>query len=442
MVLVLSLAAVALLMSPILDRDQDEDPGRSLDPLVSEARLADTDVDLEARYVDPVDGDDGREGTSPDLAWRSLATALTRVEPGQTLFLMDGEYTEQADATSHYHLTRSGTADDWIRIAAMPDHRPILVATEATALTVEGNYIEVAGLRVEGRGFSADGPPAVGLAVENAHHVQLMGNQVSGMPQAGIAAVGSSKLWIEGNEVFDNGQLGRSGGGIVILEPTDHGQEPAVDGFHDRIVANIVYGNERRAGAEPAQTGNGILIDHGGSPSVGRTLIANNLLVDNAGPGVQVSQATFVDIVHNTFFQNGRTADGGVEAAPFRTELSFVDVGQVLVLNNLAWTRPGQPGLQTTGPGEITRAGNLFVEVEDGAGGLVSGAGPDDVSTAVPPPLINPSIDVAGADFRPQPGAARLGDPKAGPVRVDRDADGNRRPAASETDAGAYQGQD
>jgi hypothetical protein len=64
-------------------------------------------------FVDPNRGDDAHEG-SEDLPWQTLAHALHKLKPGDTLYLRAGVYYEKPA------LTRSGTAEAPITIASYP----------------------------------------------------------------------------------------------------------------------------------------------------------------------------------------------------------------------------------------------------------------------------------------------------------------------------------
>ncbi len=71
------------------------------------------------RFVDPVRGDDGHDG-SESSPWRSLAHAQSQLKPGMTLYLRGGIYYEK------FALTRSGTAGSPITIAAHPGELAII----------------------------------------------------------------------------------------------------------------------------------------------------------------------------------------------------------------------------------------------------------------------------------------------------------------------------
>ena len=70
-------------------------------------------------YVDPARGDDTHDG-SIGKPWKTLQHGVRRLKPGDTLYLRGGIYYEKV------YLTRSGTADSPIVIAAYPGELPVL----------------------------------------------------------------------------------------------------------------------------------------------------------------------------------------------------------------------------------------------------------------------------------------------------------------------------
>lgn len=72
-----------------------------------------------ALFVDPTTGDDRNDGAK-GKPWRTLQVAVKRLKPGDTLYLRGGVYPEKV------YLTRSGTAEAPIVVAAYPGELPIL----------------------------------------------------------------------------------------------------------------------------------------------------------------------------------------------------------------------------------------------------------------------------------------------------------------------------
>ncbi|MEL7155125.1 MAG: right-handed parallel beta-helix repeat-containing protein [Actinomycetota bacterium] len=396
----------------------------------------DTDPDL--LWVDPANGDDGNDGQTSATAWASLQRAMDALEPGQTLHLMSGRYQELLEEDyAHYILTNGGTEDAWVTITAAPGERPVLAPNGGNALVIRADYVEIVGLDVVGEGYGIDNPYGWGVLVHNAHHVRIKGNRVSQMPVGGIGTIGSSNVEILYNEVFQNSYWGtEQGSGISVWHATDLGFGPAVDGYHDAIVGNVVYGNENKVysrfvpGQQAITDGNGIIIDQTDeSGYTGRFLIANNVVFDNGGRAVIVNESSRVDVVHNTTFGNGRTEEllGG------KTELAAARSSDVQFLNNLAWSRPGAESMRMTDVRDITMGGNVFVTDIH--------TGPDtdlDLVIDTDPGLVSPGVDPEVSDFQPLPSSLLVGRAIPTSPHVPFDAILGARPAAGGT-VGAYE---
>lgn len=70
-------------------------------------------------FVDAARGDDGNAGTA-EAPWKTLAHALRRLKPGDTLYLRGGAYHERV------YLSRSGTAEAPITIASHPGELAVI----------------------------------------------------------------------------------------------------------------------------------------------------------------------------------------------------------------------------------------------------------------------------------------------------------------------------
>jgi len=72
-----------------------------------------------AYYVEPVQGDDANDGTV-ERPWKTMQHGVRQLKPGDTLYLRKGIYYESV------YLTRSGTEESPIVIAAYPGELPVL----------------------------------------------------------------------------------------------------------------------------------------------------------------------------------------------------------------------------------------------------------------------------------------------------------------------------
>lgn len=91
---------------------------------------------VSAAFVSPA-GSDSNPGTESS-PWRTIGYALTRLEPGQTLYVRGGTYTENIKNP----VIRAGRPDARIRVAAYRGERPVLVGllwlTRPSYWTIDG----------------------------------------------------------------------------------------------------------------------------------------------------------------------------------------------------------------------------------------------------------------------------------------------------------------
>lgn len=226
------------------------------------------------------------------------------------------------------------------------------------------------------------------------------------MPVGGIGTVEASNIEIIENRVHDNSFWGpEQGSGISMWHSVDAGTEAAADGYHNRIIGNLLYRNENKVFSQwrdhdVITDGNGIIIDQSRDTGyTGRTLVANNVAFDNGGRGILVLESDRVDVVHNTTYHNGRTP--GLEGGP--VELGAGNADDVVFANNLAWSLPGAPALTAMDTTALVTEGNVLVT--DHAD---QPAGPTDLVVADDPGVRRPSIDPELADFRPTPDSLLL----------------------------------
>jgi hypothetical protein len=394
-------------------------------------------------FVRP-DGSDAADGQTVETAWRSLEAALERIEAGHVVYVMDGVYHQPRceGCGSHFRLDTSGTPEAWVRVLNFPGHRPEIRADTGTAIEVVGSYIEFSGFQLTGDGFSASNNWGFGIMVEDGHDLRVTDNIIYGFPLSGIGAFHTSRLSIEDNVVSDNAWWSPdAGSGISILWPRDYGLPPDPEGYHDRVVGNVVFGNENRVPTPDyapdglVSDGNGIIIDQTlTSEYPGRILVMNNVAVNNGGKGINVFRSAHVDVVHNTLYRNGFSQAMYGENGDLAVSRSV----DVRVLNNLIEPSDDRRAVVTHDSEGVEMVGNVI------AGGLAPGDSLDrttNVVTAGPAGFVNPDLDAAEADFSLTAGSPAI--ERAAeldlPVSVDHAA--GLRPAGSAPDAGAYQRQ-
>ncbi len=388
-------------------------------------------------HINPSSGNDDNDGKSASSAWKSLQTGLRRVQPGQTLLLHGGDYTElKVPGQAHYSVDRGGNANNWVKIAAAPGQRPTIVANNGTGLLVQAPYVEVSGLTIRGSGFSTSNNWGAGISVSGTHHVRVVGNSVSRMAASGISVTRSSNIHVLSNDVFENAFWSPlQGSGISFWEPKNKGFGADSAGFHDRVEGNRVYKNENKVKSqfknyEHITDGNGIILDSGtDSGYTGRTLVANNLVYGNGGRGILVWKHNNVDILFNTAYQNGQT-DGILGGA---TEIAAGRGNDITIANNVGWARSGLPALVWDGVSNSDSYNNVLIT--DSPSGAASSR---DIMHSGNPGFRNASTNSSNADFRPSSGSMLQNKGQSMPWYIKTDMVGTSR-ANGTPDIGAFE---
>jgi parallel beta-helix repeat protein len=346
------------------------------------------------------EGNDSNNGLSKTTAFRTLQKAADLTQPGDTVLVMNGTYTKtledkQSEDNSVLRITRSGTDKRYITYKAMSGHTPkIFVDFNYAGIRINASYIVIDGFTVEGnlpnlsfeeanaaaRGtdeaaalqnykFNSNGigsfPDAENPAT--VHHLIIRNNTVFNHPAGGIFSNSSDYVRIENNTVYNNAYYSAyANSGISFYK------SKAVDSRRDIkmfIRNNTIFKNENKVpfwfsnAANPAQRvitdGNGIIIDDSrntqGTDNVvytGKFLVANNVVFDNGGRGINVFSSNGVVARNNTTFQNGRT--------PGFTELAVGDADDVKFVENIFVSRPDREPILEFNATNVVFERNLF----------------------------------------------------------------------------------
>ncbi len=124
-------------------------------------RAARQDAGLPKTYYVSPSGDDSRDGLSIATAWRSPTTAVSRVDVGDTVYILDGTW-----PTEQLEVTRSGIDVAPIRVAAYDS--PTNGMPEVNAFNAAGSNIHIHGLKAVDGGTSGSHNVVSNCDVNNA----------------------------------------------------------------------------------------------------------------------------------------------------------------------------------------------------------------------------------------------------------------------------------
>jgi parallel beta-helix repeat protein len=422
-----------------------------------------------ATYYVSGNGNDTDTGRSETQAFRTLQKAADQTQPGDTVLVMNGEYTYPDPNNNILTINRSGTPDKWITYAAYPGHTPKLKSRNWQAISVQGvGYIVIEGFTIEGnrdeityeealaQKDNLNSPLTAGNCIgvstvyndpnKRSHHIMIRKNTVSKCPGAGIYTNHADYITIEDNVVYDNAFYSPyATSGISNYQNWNSDQSTGVKMI---IRRNVIYRNQNLvpfyySNSDPNKRnitdGNGIIIDDGrntqdfsgnkGRPYTGRTLIENNLVYENGGRGIHVFLSDNVDIINNTTYRNSAHPD--IKEG----EITAIWADDVRVYNNIISARSDRPANMIAGtPG--TPAGSETITFDYNL--VYSGTGftSDQPNNKVG---VDPQfVDVDARDFTLQPESPAIDAGSSDPAAPD-DLAGARRPQGKGVDIGAYE---
>lgn len=339
-------------------------------------------------YVSAEIGDIANPGTL-EAPFPRIQQAADKTEPGDTVFVMDGEYkniTSQSVLDSRFvlQIRRSGTSDNWITYRNLPGHKPKLKFNSFGGIAVWASYIKIQGFEIEGNlatydfdrafekredlGGGGDDEPCteescegdnqgVGIAIDNPpeleqggypHHIIIEDNVVYNTTGGGISSIGADYLEIKDNLVYRTAWYSPRGqSGISVLTPRNF--DDRQDVYRITITGNASHSSYNFFPCycppapffERVSDGNGIILDRGDeipedadAPYSGRYLVANNLVYNNGAMGINVLKTANVDVFNNTAY--GNLVNPEIQFAS--AQIAVRESRSIRVYNNIAYT--------------------------------------------------------------------------------------------------------
>jgi parallel beta-helix repeat protein len=431
-----------------------------------------------------------------ELPYRSIQKASDLTNPGDTVWLRNGTY---APVT----ITRSGDASAQIVYKAVPGHTPE-ITTSGTgawrAVWLKASYLVFDGLVLTGNAGNvtleqarADGKAKTPSSIANVndsgfdsldsryngsglspseviHHITIVNSTVRRFGCAGISLWGDY-LTAKNNKVYENSWYSRYGcSGMSAFTTRNFDNNP---GYRNKFIGNMMWNNKSLVIYNFDGTltdGNGFIFDvdetnigvagqtgfkeKGGY--TGRTLIANNLAVNNGGSGIHVFDSRNTDVVNNTVYKNAtvmNTAETTRLGVPVKDypDLFAAYSSDTHFYNNIVYASPGHKVNSSSKNVNVTYDYNLYFD-----GGLspniaVGTRSANDI--VADPQFVNPSITpcienpdrltlACNADFRLKPTSPAVNRGRSLPKWVDfyinKDITGTAR-GTTNIDLGAYE---
>lgn len=415
-------------------------------------------------YVSSLLGKNSNNGLSAATARQTIQSAVILTHPGDTVLVMDGIYKSTSGPVLNLIPANSGTSEKYIVYRAYPGHKPKLTASGNVwnAVSINASYVIVEGLELEGNNanityeaaylsyqeniaggtnwskyanFNTNGISIGGPSAESKfpHHVVIRHCKVHDFPGGGISSIQADYTTIENNMVYNNAWYMMYGGsGISILTPVE---VDAVTTYKNFVRNNYCHTNKTTipwVSGQKLSDGNGIIIDVNvhpynqssikDKPYRGRTLVENNVSVNNGGSGIHSYLADHVDIVNNTACNNG-------------TVVGYPDIftnncKDVNIINNIMYSRPG--GKCNSAPGNATEIYDYNIYFN----GTVGKKGPHDL--VANPQFVNLNLNLTEGDFHLKNTSPAMNSGTS-TLFAAKDIEGRTRPLGDAIDRGAYE---
>lgn len=295
-------------------------------------------------YVSALKGEKKNKGISPGKPKKNLQEVAGLTRPGDTVFIMDGTYSNDCESCGVLEISKSGSKGKYITYRNYPGHKPVISFNGWAGIAIHSgvSYIAISGLEITGNNdkvtlkqalvqpggcknkkgrfdprFNGNGIVIEGKNDKYSHHIMISSNTVHECGGGGIGAVHADYVTIEDNTVYNNSWYSLFGtSGISLYQFRNYDRAP---GYHNIIRRNKCFNNNALVPwfkTCEINDGNGIIVDDFRNRQNGsklgryesRTLIENNVCWYNGGTGIHTFQSDHVDIINNTAFCNSQGA--------------------------------------------------------------------------------------------------------------------------------------
>lgn len=376
-------------------------------------------------YIAP-DGNDKNSGTTIDQPLASLHKATKIAQPGDTIFLRGGTYTNDGFGEASFigrrnnlaRITTSGSADNWITIRPHGNEY-VKLKSDVNAIMFKGaSYWRVQGIELEGttqllnpdltldlwwNDTSASNKiKGRGIAMNTSFHIEIEDCIVRDFPGAGVSNNGGANITLKDSIIYNNAWWSTAGThGFANSKPATADQNNQTD-FKMTMTGNLVFGNQSSMISHvfskgfvklEIDEGNGLHMQNTEGLFYGRFLAENNLIFYNGKAGIGLNTIANSTIRNNSFYQNAQAVDGSGELSLQPPDLP--DAQPNVIEKNLFHALPDRKTIKVFNKGQS----NLYEGISDNYG--VPAEDADDIKdyvTAVDSVFVDPeNLDFSSA---------------------------------------------
>ncbi|WP_157439831.1 NosD domain-containing protein [Terracidiphilus gabretensis] len=317
-------------------------------------------------------GNDSADGLTTATAFLTLQHAANKTQPGDTVYVMNGTYTNSCVGCDVLDITTPGTASAWITFTALSGQTPKIQFNgwQGVHLLSTAAYIEVSGFAIEGNNYnvtlagaqnqSTTNPdPAYngnciasdgrqGTATQRPHHLRILNNTIWACGGAGVGIIQSDYTTISGNTIYDTSWYSIYGSSAISTFQDWNSDNSTATKMV--ITGNRIFNNAQlipTVGGTIITDGEGIIVDTNRNSSydptigipayTGRTYIANNVIYGNGSAAIEAFQSDHVDVGYNSAYQ-----DLTVRDVTGRGEMNVNAASDVNVVGNIFYAPSGQ----------------------------------------------------------------------------------------------------
>ena len=352
-------------------------------------------------YFIATNGNNSNNG-SINYPWQTLVYAASQVQPGDTIFVRDGNYHE-GEIWINLNFGMGGADGNYVTIKAYENEIPVF-DNPNSPLIISAKYVRIQGLHFSGKIISVRRITDVGMS----EYIQIINNTFIGQSSPPIylncnyglvennvidiaSTSGSHGIYImhgNGSVVRGNTVIGAYSYGIHVY---DENKYQYAGENNPKITNLLIEGNF----VKNSQARSGIIISAGESHSlaieINNVVIRNNIVIHSAACGLAMyyyGTIRNVQMYNNNFFNNST----GIQ-------IDAVDVDDIEINNNI-FSENRQRHIDIHNVPNVTVSHNLYHDPQS------VGIGINDTSPVFGDPLF---VDKYSDDFHLLAGSPAIG---------------------------------